>query len=81
MAFVKYQIEKPDGGWIDIEIDEALPAAEVERQIQAIQEDLHRRHINPVPAVPPALGFGDQPTTGRESLEQIERAQAEREFY
>ena len=54
MAFVKYQIEKPDGGWIDIEIDEALPAAEVERQIQAIQEDLHRRHINPVPAVPPA---------------------------
>lgn len=81
MAFVKYQIEKPDGGWIDIEIDEALPAAEVERQIQAIQEDLYRRHINPVPAVPPALGFGDQPTTGRESLEQIERAQAEREFY
>ena len=59
MAFVTYEIEKPGGGWVDLEIDDALPEEEKKRQIGEIQADLYNRFSNPVPSLPGQEGLPD----------------------
>ena len=59
MAFVTYEIEKPGGGWVNVEIDDALPEEEKKRQIGEIQADLYYRFSNPVPSPPGQEGLPD----------------------
>jgi len=59
MAFVTYEIEKPGGGWVNVEIDDALPEEEKQRQIGEIQADLYYRFSNPVPSPPGQEGLPD----------------------